>query len=89
LPEVAPDGAVVVDVAGDVALVEDAGAEVVDDSTDGSVVADVDVSATGAVVVDDPARLSASEPPEQAVAVNARRSNRTRRFTGPHHRSVP
>ena len=38
--------------------------------------------------VDDSARLSPSEPPEQAVADNARMSNRTRRFTDAHHRTV-
>jgi hypothetical protein len=52
-------------------------------------VAEVELSATAAVDVDDSARLSASEPREQAVADNARMSNRTRRFTGAHHRTSP
>ena len=47
---------------------------------------DVELSATDGVDVDDSARLSSSEPREQAVADNARMSRRTRRFTGAHHR---
>ncbi len=49
-------------------------------------VVEVELSATDAVDVDDSARLSSSDPREQAVADKARMSNRTRRFTGAHHR---
>jgi hypothetical protein len=51
-------------------------------------VADVELSGIADVDVDDSARLSSSDPREQAVADNARISKRTRRFTGAHHRRV-
>jgi hypothetical protein len=65
-----------------------AAADVVDDASPagGAEVVEDELSATAAVDVDDPARWSPSEPREQAVADNARMSNRTRRFTGAHHR---
>jgi hypothetical protein len=53
----------------------------------GPPVDEVELSATAAVDVDDSARWSSSEPREQAVADNARMSNRTRRFTGAHPRT--
>jgi hypothetical protein len=93
-PEAAtrPDGPVVVTgwpvvaVAPRVVTVVGADDEVDSSPVGGPVVVEV-LSATAAVDVDDSARLSASAPPEQAVADNARMSSRTRRFTGAHHRT--
>jgi hypothetical protein len=72
-----------------VAVVAGADELVVAESPAGGPVVEVEVSATDVDDVDDSARFSEPEPREQAVAANARMSNRTRRFTGAHHRTSP